>query len=88
MHLGELVGEPLGRGEDQKARRLEVEPFRQMGVYKKVAASGVRGGGHNILGVCLAYVTPELIALALFDHRTELPFSCPPKLTAGVGGLN
>lgn len=49
-HWDDLTGEPPNQGDVQKARRLEVEYFRQMGVYRTVPVSEAREGVAVYLG--------------------------------------
>lgn len=51
MYWDVLTGEPLDTEEVRSARKLEIEYFRQMGVYEKVPISQGRDGGHPVLGV-------------------------------------
>lgn len=47
---GDLTGEPLDAVEVCKARKLEIEYFQQMGVYRKVPMHTGKAGNHRVLG--------------------------------------
>lgn len=51
VYRGDLIGGPLDACEVRNGRRLEIEYFRQIGMYRKVTASEAREAGPNILGV-------------------------------------
>lgn len=51
MYWDDLTGEMLDSDEVDKARKLEIEHFRKMGVYEKVTIQQAQEGWHRILGV-------------------------------------
>lgn len=51
QYWDDLTGEPLDAGEVAKARKLEIEYFKHMGVYHQVPLSEAKAGNHRVLGV-------------------------------------
>lgn len=51
MYLEDLTGEPFDPDEVVKARRLEIEDFKQMGMDKKVLSSEARQRVSAVLGM-------------------------------------
>lgn len=51
MYWGDLTGELLDSDEVEKARKIEIEYSRDVGVYKKVPIQQAQEGGHRVLGV-------------------------------------
>lgn len=47
----DLLGEASNADEVRKARRLQADYFKQLGVYNKVPAQQAKDGGHRIASV-------------------------------------
>lgn len=84
MFWDDLSGELLDSTEVQKARKLEIEYFREMNVNDKVSCQEARDGGHQILGVRWVDVkkVPHRSRLVAKDIKTysapELFAATPP----------
>lgn len=85
----DLTGEALDMSGVGTARKLEIDHFKQMGVYEKVPAEDAKGGCHKVLGARWVGVKKaddthrsRLMAKGIKTYNTPELFAAPPPIEA------
>lgn len=89
MHWDDLTGEALHGEEVRTARKLEFEPFTQLGIYGKVPVQSARDEGHKTLGlrwvgtkVASCTNRPRLVSKTTNTNYAPELFAATPPIVA------